>query len=536
MNASLTEPPHRFTGRDVLAGVSVALVAVPQAMAYAELAGLPGHHGLYAVSLPLVAAALFASSRFLQTGPVATTALLTYGALVPLATPRSGEFVALAALLALLVGIVRAAVGLTSLGWISYLMSRPVLDGFMTGAALLIVASQLPAALGHLPVDRGVLGSAAASLTDPGGWNVEALALAAGTVAIILVGRRVHALLPGVLVAAVGGLVYAHVTGYEGSVVGDIPEGLPRISLALPWASIPALLLPAIVIALVGFAEASSISRSFASEVRDRWDANREFLGQGAANIAAGLVGGFPVGGSFARSSLNRMVGATSRWSGLVTGLAVLAFLPFAGVLSSLPRAVLAGIVVAAVAKLLDPGKLVELWRVSRPQAIVGWSTLGMTLLLAPRIEQAVLLGMLASVVLHLWRELEPEVLTRREGDTLHVTPSGVLWFASAPILDDTILDVVAQEREIRRVVVHCGGLGRIDITGALTLADMLDTLRAAGLEVRVQGVPPHAARVLGNLARHRHASGLGPTTEWERAGDPEFGGAEEAVPGPTDR
>ena len=492
-----SHPRHRFRLRDAVAGVSVALVAIPQAMAYAELAGLPSHHGLYAVALPLLAAALFASSPYLQTGPVATTSLLTFGALVPLASPGSPEFVGAAAVLALVVGLTRVAVGALRVGWISYFMSKPVLEGFMTGAAVLIVASQLPPALGVVPGEGGVLRQALASLRAPESWNTLSVGMSLGTVTVVVVARHLHPMIPGVLLAAVGGIVASLLLPYNGAVVGDVPTGLPPLDLSLPFGLIPSLLVPGVIIALVGFAEASSISRTYASEERERWDANREFLGQGAANVVAGLTGGFPVGGSFARSGLTKMLGASSRWAGFVTGLAVLLFLPFAGILAPLPRAVLAGIVIAAVLSMLHPGSLLRLADMSRAQAGVGWGTFVLTLLLAPRVDQAVLLAMLASATLHLMRELRLEVRARRVADTLHLHPRGVLWFASAPVLDDRILANLERHRDAQKLVLHLGGLGRVDLTGASMLAEMLDQLRTSGLEVTVEGVPTHARRVL---------------------------------------
>jgi SulP family sulfate permease len=269
------------------------------------------------------------------------------------------------------------------------------------------------------------------------------------------------------------------------------------LTLDLPWRRLPALVLPGVVIAMVGFAEAASISRTFASEDRERWDANREFVSQGAANVVAGLTGGFPVGGSFARSSLNRLTGASSRWAGMVTGVAVLLFLPLAGVLADLPRAVLAGVVIAAVWSLFRPRALLGVWTFSKPQALVGWTTFALTLLLAPHVEHAVLLGVLMAGTVHLWRELTPEVGSHREGDTLVLDARGVLWFGSAPALDDRILECLDAERDVERVVIRCGGLGRIDVTGAHALAEMLDQLRAAGLVVELTEVPDHARRVL---------------------------------------
>lgn len=490
-------PDQKFSGRDVLAGISVALVAIPQAMAYADLAGMPGYHGLYAVALPLVAAAFLASSPYLQTGPVATTSLLTFGALVPLAAPGSSEYVAMAALLALVVGVVRVGVGAFRWGWVSYLMSRPLLDGFMSGAAVLIVASQIPGAAGASAPSGGVLSRAAWTVAHPGAWEGASLVMALLTVVIIQVSRKVDRRIPGVLIAALGGMLYSLIVGYTGPRVGMIPTGLPPLSLDVPWGRLPTLVLPGAVIALVGFAEAASISRTFASEDRERWDANREFVSQGAANLVAGLTGGFPVGGSFARSSLNRLAGARSRWSGLVTGLAVLLFLPVADFLAPLPRAVLAGIVMAAVASLFRPRALLRLWTHSRAQAFVGWSTFGLTLALSPHVEDAVLIGIFIAGAVHLWKEMSPRVVARREGDTLHLSPSGVLWFGSAPALDDELLVCLSQEPDVERVVLHFEGLGRIDLTGAYTLAEIVEQLRGAGVDVVLEGVPEHALRAL---------------------------------------
>jgi SulP family sulfate permease len=466
-------------------------------MAYADLAGLPGHHGLYASSFPLIAAAFLASSPYLQTGPVALSGLLTLGALVPLAQTGSTEYVGLAALLALVVGVVRLLVGYLKAGWVIYLMSRSMMTGFLSAAAILIVASQLPGAFGSAAPDGGVLGRAGWALANPESWEGTSVALAAVTVILVAGSRRIHPLVPGVLLASAFGLIFSMASGYSGPTVGEIPRGLPPFSLDLPWARLPQLILPGIVIAVVGFAEGTSISRLLASEDRQRWDADKEFLSKGVANVVAAFTGGLPVGGSLSRTSLNRMAGARSRWSGLVTGVAVLLFLPFAPVLTPLPRAVLSGIVIAAIWGLLRPRELLGLWRFSPAQAMVGWGTFGLTLVLAPRIEQAVLLGIAMAAAVHLWRELTPGVSASREGDTLFVELSGVLWFGSAPALEDRLLAQLAEEPDVSRVVIRCGGLGRIDLTGAYTFAEMLEQAKRAGYEMRLEGVPEHARSVL---------------------------------------
>lgn len=487
----------RPSPRDLVSGLGVALILIPQAMAYAELAGLPARHGLFAAAVAPLAAAFFASSPYLQTGPVALTALLTLGALAPIAASGSAEYVRLAALLAVVVGVARILVGVLKTGWISYLMSKPMLDGFVSGAAILILGAQLPDALGVEPSGVGVLPRALEALAQPGSWESTSLVLSVVTVLVILGGRRLHPLVPGVLVATAIGLTFSVTTGYAGPRIGDVSAGLPSLTLDLPWSRLSILILPGFVIALVGFAEAASISRLYATKERMAWSPDKEFISQGAANLAAGLFGGFPVGGSFARSSLNYASGARTRWSGAATGIAVLAFLPFAAVLSPLPRAILSGIVLAAVAPLVRVGSLASLWRMSRPQAGVGWLTFVLTLWLAPHIEQAVVLGIMAAVAVHIWRELRPGVDSWTEGDAVHVAPKGVLWFGSAAFLERAVTDELAHARDASRLVMHLGGLGRIDFTGALVLKGLVERASQAGVTMEFEGVPEHARRIL---------------------------------------
>ena len=495
-NAGVTAV-QRPSARDFLAGFGVGLVLIPQAMAYAELAGLPSRHGLFAAAVAPIGAAFFASSPYLQTGPVALTALLTLGALGTLAPPGSADYIRLAALLALVVGIARVLVGVLKGGWISYMMSKPMLDGFIPAAAILIISSQLPAAAGVLAPSGGVLARAFWTLAHPGSWEAAALVLTAVTVTVIYVGRRIHPLVPGVLIATVAGLTFSIVTGYTGARVGDIPVGLPPLRLDFPWTSLPVLVLPGFVIALVGFAETASIARTYATRERMAWSPDREFMSQGAANVAAGFFGGFPVEGSFSRSSLNYLSGARTRWSGLATGATVLVFLPFAQVLAPLPRAILSAIVIVAVAPLIRLRPLVSLWRMSGPQAAVGWITLVLTLWLEPHIEQAVVLGILAAVSVHIWRELKPGIDFWSDARGVHLKPKGVLWFGSAAYLEQIAEERMAQAPEASTLILHLGGLGRIDFTGALVLRELKEEVESGGLEVELEDVPEHAERIL---------------------------------------
>lgn len=489
-------PPSRG---DVLAGVSVALVLVPQSLAYAEIAGLSPEHGLYAAAAAPLAGALVGSSPYLQTGPVAVTSLLSFGALSAVADPFTGRFALLAGLLAVVVGVVRLTIGLLGGGPIAYLMSQPVVTSFTSAAALLIIASQVPSLLGTDVADANPAAAALRSLSHPGAWSGTDLALGLGAVAVFVLGRRVARLFPGALLAVTAATVWSAATGYEGSVVGDIALD-PGLPTGLPLGEVSRLLVPGVVIALVGFAEPASIARRYAAEERRPWDANREFVGQGLANVAAGLAGGYPVGGSFSRTALNRLGGATSRWSGVFTGLSVLLVLPAAGLLAPLPTSVLAGLVIAAAASLVDLRSLILYWLWSRPQFVVAVVTATATLALAPRVDRGVLVGVVTAMAVHLWRERKVRVPSSLVGDELHLWPSGVLYFGSAPGLERTVHDLLSSHRSVSRLVVHVGGLGRVDLTGALTLRDVVDEARVAGVEVEVREASGRPALLLGRV------------------------------------
>jgi SulP family sulfate permease len=327
-------------------------------------------------------------------------------------------------------------------------------------------------------------------------------------------GRRLHPLFPGVLLAVVVATAFSRWGGYDGATVGTIPSGLPSLVSHLPVGSLGDLLVPAAVIALVGFAEPSAIARSYATLDRSSWDPNREFVSQGVANLAGGAVGSFPAGGSFSRTAVNRLAGARSRWSGAVTGLAVLAFLPFGGVLSDLPRPVLSAIVIGAVATLIRPQPLVELWRFTRLQFYIASLTLALTLVLAPRVQEAVIIGTLLAVAAHLRREIMLSVPTWNEGDELHLKPKGVLYFASVPSLERAFVSLLQCHPEARHLVVHLDGLGRVDVTGALALKSLLADAASAGLEGRVVDIPPQATKIVARVlegaprqARRRRAT-----------------------------
>lgn len=491
-SARLTARVAKPTRGDLIAGVSVALVLVPQSMAYAELAGLPPVHGLYAAAAAPIAAALIGSSPYLQTGPVALTSLLTFGALSPLAAEGSTSFISYAALLAVLVGVMRLGLGLLRWGAIAYLMSQPVMTGFTVAAALLIMSSQVPSLVEAEGDADNPLIAAGQALAHPADWSLVAIAVGAASIAVVVLGRRLSKIFPWVLVATIAAVLLSEADVIDVATVGQIPSGLLALDLGLPWSSVPDLIVPAAVIAVVGFAEPASIARRYATEDRQRWDPDKEFVGQGMANLAAGVAGGYPAGGSFSRSALNRMAGARTRWSGFITGLVVFSVLPFANLLSSVPVAVLAGVIILAAVSLVEVTPFRDYWRQSRPQFLVAVPTFVVTLLAAPRVERGLFVGIALAMAVHLWRETYMEVEAWRDGDTLHIRPRGVLYFASAPVLEGRMTSLLAEYPDVTAVMLELQRLGRLDLTGLYVLRDVVTHIRETGITINVRGVPDH--------------------------------------------
>ncbi len=479
----------------------MVLALVPQGLAYAELAGMPGHIGLLAGTVPAILAAFFVSSPYLQTGPTALTSLLVASALAPLAVAQTNDYVLLGALLALMVGVARVTFGALRLGIAAYFVSQPVLTGFTSGAALLIMGSQLPTATGYSSDSGRVLGRAFETLAHPADWNASSILLAAITFVLILSLRKLHQLFPSVLVGVAASWAIAAAFDLDVATVGSIPTGGVSLVTDLPFGSAQHLLLPALVIALIGFAEPSSIARTYAAAERQRWSANTEFISQGVANLAAGAIGSYPVGGSFGRSSLNYRAGATTRWSGFITGVAMLGLLPFSNVLSSMPKPALAAVVISSVMSLFRVDRISAMWSWSRPQTAAAAITLVTTLLLDPHIERGILVGITLSIGVHLWRELQVYIEVDRTGHDLLITPHGVLWFGSINRISEKILAVIADHPDVTDVEIALGGIGRLDLTAAFELAELAADARArADLDLRFSGVPPHAERLFSRV------------------------------------
>jgi SulP family sulfate permease len=386
---------------DLIAGATVAVVAIPQALAYAQLAGVPPHLGLYAAFVPTVIAALWGASAQLSTGPVALTALLTAASLSAFAQPGSEAWAALAVVLALGAGLMQAVAGVARLGRVVERLPASLMLGFVNAAALVILLSQLPTMLGvRVPAGAGVADALRALLAGLPSANPATAGFGIVSLLALLGLRRAWPRLPGALVVSVVAIGVSVAIGYEsrGTVVGDLPPGLPVPAWPTLDPGVVVSLLPSmLLIALISFIEVTSSAQVIATRTGVAWNVNQELVGQGLAKLASGVFGAFPVSGSFSRSALNLSAGARTAWASIVSAALVGVALMFAaGSLHHLPTAVLAALIVSAVGGLLTPGELVRAWQGSRAEAAIAWTTLIATLLSAPRIHYGLLAGLAA--------------------------------------------------------------------------------------------------------------------------------------------
>src|ERR1700690_242284 len=401
---------------DLVAGITVSLVAIPQSLAYAQLAGVPAYYGLYAALIPSIVGAVFGSSRQLSTGPVAMTSLLTAASVAPLAAHGSDLFYAYVILLALLSGLFQIGFGVFRMGVLLNFLSHPVLMGFINAAALIIGLSQLPTFLG-IPAKQSEH-----FLLDI--WNVVShidtvheMSLGFGLTAFVLLlaFKKLAPKLPGVLITvalltwASYALQFAEIGG---RVVGEIPKGLPSISLPpLDWKASMALLPASFVIALISFMEAMSSAKVIAIKTRQPWNENKELIGQGLAKVAAAFCHSMPVSGSFSRSALNLVANAKTGWSSIISAIFVLlTLLFFTPMLYHLPKPVLAAIIMVAVMGLINFRIIAKAWHANRDDGFASIITFVATLAFAPNIQNGILTGILLSLALLLHRMMRPRI------------------------------------------------------------------------------------------------------------------------------
>ena len=637
---------------DLLAGVTVALILVPQSMAYAQLAGLPVVYGLYASFVPVIVASLWGSSSQLHTGPVAMLSLMSAAALIPFASPGSANFIELSIMLAMMVGILRLALGVFKLGSIVNLLSSPVIVGFTNAAALIIGLSQLSKVIGvPFPRTDSYLADLWRVLEQIPQLHWPTLLFAAGAWVLIVILKKKLPSLPGVLVAVLFATVVSAMVGYEnkvtveasqikdsetlemidvfadnavlitqftneiadltreaselekqtdierireaadlhaqaevlerqlemlkakntnlrvdlhevhllryqtekgfvyvvednvpadqeldsqnwrfnditetrivlsagGAVVGNIPEGLPSFEVPTIQADLILPLLPAaLVMALIGFMEATSISKAIASHTGERVNTSKELVGQGLANIAGSFFGSYTVSGSFSRSAVAAKTGARTGLFAIISAAAVvLVLLFFTAYLYHLPQAVLAVIVMMAVFSLIRIKPLTLAWKADRVSATIGIVTFFATLLMAPSIANGILLGVVLTVLHYLVRIMKPrsEIVGRKVDGTLGgmkahglgaisenfvpVRFDGSLTFINVAYFEDIILEAKRKFPHARAILVIGSGVNEIDASGEEKVREIAERLCEEGVELIFSGLKHQVKSVL---------------------------------------
>ncbi|MBF0346135.1 MAG: sulfate permease [Magnetococcales bacterium] len=506
---------------DFIAGITVALVLIPQSMAYANLAGLPAYYGLYAAFLPGAVAALFGSSRQLATGPVAVVSLLTASALAPLAAVGSDGYVAMAVALSLMVGVVQIGLGFLRLGVVVNFLSHPVIIGFTNAAALIIGLSQLSKIFGvkmgrseHFLVD--VFGV----VKQIGQTHFPSLIFAVIAFALMMFLKKKHPKLPNVLIAVGMTTLASWLLGFEamgGKVVGKIPEGLPGFSLPqIDGAMIASLLPSAVIISLVGFMEAISIAKAMAARTKTSLDPNQELIGQGMANLIGSFTQAYPTSGSFSRSAVNINAGASSGASSLFTSMTVLITLLFlTPLLYHLPDAVLAAVIMMAVVGLINFKAIAHAWHASHHDGAAAVVTFVATLGFAPHLDHGILLGAGLSILLFLYRTMQPRVafLGRFQDGSLRdmaihphlpdddriivIRFDGQLYFANVAYFEDKLLSALAIKPKAKYLLVVGDGINQLDASGEEVIRHLSERLREHGMELVFSGLKRQVLNVM---------------------------------------
>ena len=494
---------------DVTAGIVVAMMMIPQAMAYALVAGLPPVAGIYASILPPLLYALFGSSMTQSVGPMAIVSLMTGAALAPLAAAGSAEYAVLAAQLALLSAAILLLCGALRLGFLANFLSRPVISGFSNGAAILIMLGQVPALLGaapphfHGPSTLLGLGSLLALWLAKRHVASALRRLACRASVADLCARLAPMLVVlagSVLVALSGGaLAGVHTTGH-------VEAGLPRLALAFSNQHWRALLAPALSIAFIIFLMSMSAAQTLALKRREKLLTNRELIGLGAANLASAVSGGFPVTGSLSRSAVNFSAGAHTPLASVITAaLLALALVAPTGWLALLPLPVLAATIIFAVLGILDFDTLKKTWHYDRADALALLATMAGVLLLG--IEAGVVSGVLLSMGTMIWRASRPRVtvlgriagsehyrnILRYQGQTLPeillLRIDAGLFFGNVDAVKDGIEEALRLRPDTRHLVLVLSAVNQVDSTAMLGLAELNRTLALRQIKMHLAEV-----------------------------------------------
>ncbi len=489
--------------KDFIAGLTVAIILIPQGMAYAILAGLPPVYGLYAAFLGTAVSALWGSSRHLSTGPAALVSFLVLTALVPLAKPESTEFIALAIILALMIGIIQLLMGIFKLGFIMNFISHSVISGFTTAAAIIIATTQIPSLFGYqVEKHEYVFLNFYEILKDVPQTHLLTLAIGLTSVFLILLAKKkLSKSFPSALIIMVIGIFISYLLDFPEKgveVIGNVDANLRLPTIPnLSFKQVSALLPSGLIIAVIGFVEGYAISKAISLKSKQKIDVNQELIGQGLGNIASSIFKGYPIAGSFSRTAINYSAGAVTGLSSVFVSLFVLVTILFlTPLLSFLPKAILSAVVISALIDLIEFSKFRETFNLSGTDGIVITTTFLFSFMLKP--DDAIFIGIVVSLILFLRKTIVADVIEVafvmeeerfREitfGNEINVFPNILIlridmsiFFANATKIVSQIEELVEQKAEsLEHVIVDFSGVNYVDVSGCEILNEYFEEIQ----------------------------------------------------------
>ena len=528
-----------------MAGITLLAIAIPEQLATSQLAGVAAFSAMIAFIAATLAFTFVGANPIMSVGADSTIAPLFAVALLRLAAPNSSQYFALVAMAAILTGVLVGVVGLLKLGWLADFLSQPIITGFMSGIGVIIIIHQLPHLLGVAGGGESAwsrLSAVAHQLSHASAWS---LAIGLGTLIVMIVGEKVNPRLPMALVAVLGASVLVwglslsrHGVQQLGAVVAGGPVWRIHGISTHDWG---ALIVTSLTLTIVVISQSAATSRVSADEIGVADDLDRDFVGVGAANVLAGLVGTFPVDASPARTSVASLAGGRTKLVGLVAGVGALCLSPLAGIAHAIPLAALAGVLLFIAGRLIKVGQFRAIWRVNPAEFAVAIVSLLGVLVLGVELGLGVAVGL--AILVRTWRSARPRMVEMgRRADTTSWEPVSVkgvsrrshvlvvlydeaLYFANASVFRSELHDLLKHHPTTAHVVIDAVAMVDLDFTGLSTLAEVVDDLSHDGIDVviaratdvvraRLQRSSDPAVRALRlfesvdaavNAARHGH-------------------------------
>jgi SulP family sulfate permease len=502
---------------DIVAGLTVAVILLPQAIAYSLVAELPPVMGLYTAIIGAFVGSLWGSSNQAHTGPTNTISLLVLATLIPSFIPGTADYILAAGLLAIMAGVFQFVLGLARLGMLVNFVSHSVIVGFAAGAGVLIAVRQMPPLLGLQVSAHSLAGTLADIATELSEVNVPTAVLGIGSIVVIVVLRKINPRIPGALISMVVASLLVFLFNLEEAgvaVIGELPKGLPPlISFSqIDLAFIRQLSTGALAVAAIGLVETTAISRSIATRTGQRLDSNQEFVGQGMANIAAGLFSGYPCAGSFTRSAVNYNAGSRSPMAAVSSGVFILILmLALAPMAAYLPRSALAGVLIVVSIGMINRKEMARIWRGTRGDAIIMLVTFLATLF--SELAFAILFGILLSFALYIVRTSTPRVRQvvpdEKFNHFVHapqrptcpqlgvIDIMGDLYFGAVKHVEEAMFQHIKEHPDQRYLLVRMHNVNHCDFSGIHMLENVVHTFRERGGDVFMVRVDSRVDRVM---------------------------------------